>query len=92
MSRTASYALLFLITGSTAVVIRWLGENSKSRLAGLVATVPVKILIAWFILNSTGGTGAVRDSIPGMAIGLTAMAVLLGAAWFASARFNPSYS
>lgn len=81
-----SYVLLFLTTGTLAVLIRWFGEHSEARLAGLIAMVPLKIVIAWWILGSVGGTAAVRESIPGMAVGLVAVGAYMGAGWLVAGR------
>lgn len=87
MAKLLPYVLVFVITGSIAVAIKLLGEHAESRLAGIVAMVPIKILIAWVLLHQAGGSAAVREGTEGMAIGFAAMAALLGAAWWASGRF-----
>lgn len=81
-----SYVTLFLTTGTLAVLFKLLGERSESRLAGLVATAPLKIMIAWWVLGSIGGAAALRDSIPGMAIGMSAMVLLLATGWVLAPR------
>jgi len=87
-----SYVTLFLTTGALAVLFKLLGERSESRLAGLVATAPLKILIAWWVLGSVGGAAALRGSIPGMAIGLTAIVLLLVTGWVVSARVGVAWT
>lgn len=87
-----SYVTLFLTTGTLAVLFKVLGERSESQLAGLVATAPLKIMIAWWVLGSVGGAAALRDSIPGMAIGLTAMVLLLAAGWLLSPRLGVAWT
>lgn len=85
--RLGPYIAVFVLTGTIAVVIKVLGEHAESRLAGIVAMVPMKILIAWVLLDRAGGSEAVRQGTEGMAIGLLAFAVLLGTAWWASGRY-----
>lgn len=83
-----SYLLVFVTTGLIAVAIKYVGDHAGSRLAGLVAMVPLKIVIAWALLGSSGGPEAIRAAIPGMATGLIALVVLLTATWFLAARFD----
>ena len=85
--RLTPYITVFVVTGTIAVVIKLLGEHAESRLAGIVAMVPMKILIAWVLLDRAGGSTAVREGTEGMAIGLVAFAVLLATAWWASGRY-----
>ncbi|MEE2940799.1 MAG: GlpM family protein [Planctomycetota bacterium] len=85
--RLAPYLTVFVVTGTIAVVIKLLGEHAESRLAGIVAMVPMKILIAWVLLDRAGGSAAVREGTEGMAIGLVAFAALLATAWWASGRY-----
>ena len=85
--RLTPYITVFVVTGTIAVVIKLLGEHAESRLAGIVAMVPMKILIAWVLLDRAGGSAAVREGTEGMAIGLLAFAVLLATAWWASGRY-----
>ena len=85
--RLTPYITVFVATGTIAVVIKLLGEHAESRLAGIVAMVPMKILIAWVLLDRAGGSTAVREGTEGMAIGLMAFAVLLATAWWASGRY-----
>ena len=85
--RLTPYLTVFVVTGTIAVVIKLLGEHAESRLAGIVAMVPMKILIAWILLDRAGGSAAVREGTEGMAIGLVAFAVLIATAWWASGRY-----
>lgn len=85
--RLTPYITVFVVTGTIAVVIKLLGEHAESRLAGIVAMVPMKILIAWVLLDRAGGSAAVREGTEGMAIGLVAFAALLATAWWASGRY-----
>lgn len=85
--RLTPYITVFVVTGTIAVVIKLLGEHAASRLAGIVAMVPMKILIAWVLLDRAGGSTAVREGTEGMAIGLVAFAALLATAWWASGRY-----
>lgn len=85
--RLGPYIAVFVLTGTIAVVIKLLGEHAESRLAGIVAMVPMKILIAWVLLDRAGGSDAVRQGTEGMAVGLVAFAVLLATAWWAAGRF-----
>lgn len=88
LQRLLPYALVFVITGSIAVAIKVLGEHAESRVAGIVAMVPIKILIAWVLLAGDGGGAAVRQGTEGMFVGLAAMVALLGTAWWAAGRFG----
>ena len=84
-----SYIFLFVVTGSLAVTFKILGERSESFLAGLVAMVPLKVVIAWWVLSSAGGASALRDSIPGMAAGLVGILAYLATGWILAPRIDP---
>lgn len=83
-----TYFVIFVSAGAAAVAIKFLGDASATRAAGFVAMLPVKIVTAWVILGASGGTVAIRDSVPGMLIGLAALAALLCTAWLASERLG----
>ncbi|MEL6431391.1 MAG: GlpM family protein [Planctomycetota bacterium] len=85
-----SYVILFVSTGSLAVAFKVLGERSDSALAGLVAMVPLKIVVAWWVLSSVGGADALRASIPGMAKGLVAIVAYLATGWLLAHRASPA--
>lgn len=85
-----SYAILFVTTGSLAVAFKVLGERSDSALAGLVAMVPLKIVVAWWVLSSVGGADALRASIPGMGKGLVAILAYLATGWLLADRTSPA--
>ena len=83
-----SYILVFVTTGLFAVAFKYLGDHSASRLAGLVAMMPLKILTAWAIIGSAKGGEGIRETIGGMVVGLVAMVVLLAIGWLVAPRIG----
>jgi uncharacterized membrane protein (GlpM family) len=87
--RWAQYAVVFLGAGGIAVAIKYASELGEHRVAGVVAMVPMKILIAWAIVGAAGGSVAIQQSTTGMFGGLVALVVCIGAVRFAAPHCSP---
>ena len=74
--RVFQYAVVFLGTGLVAVAVKALGDANESRLAGVVAMLPIKILATWLILGGVMGSRGIHDSTSGMLAGLVAIVCL----------------
>ena len=88
--RAFQYAVVFLGTGLVAVAVKALGDASQSRLAGVVAMLPIKILATWLILGGVLGSRGIHDSTTGMLAGLVAIVTIILATRFASLRLGPA--
>lgn len=89
LSRPAQYAAIFLFAGSVAVFIKMASEMEGSRVAGLVAMMPMKLLIAWAIIGAAAGSPGIADSTSGMFMGLAALFIAIGAVRYLSAHLQP---
>ena len=89
MSETLDYVLLFVITGLTAVAVKWLGSLDRFYASGLVAMVPVKTLIAFAILYRQAGGEGIREALPGAWAGALALLALLGSTWWLLRHVHP---
>ena len=76
-SRTFQYTLVFVGAGLLAVLIRYASEVGQNRVAGIIAMVPMKILIAWFIVGRAGGSAAIVQSTTGMFLGMIALCLCI---------------
>ncbi len=90
LSRPAQYAVVFVLSGLVAVVIKMATELEESRVAGLVSMVPMKILIAWTIIGAAAGSRGIADSTSGMFMGLMALLVAIGAVRLLSDALAPT--
>ena len=76
-SRTFQYLAVFVSAGLLAVLIRYASELGENRVAGIIAMVPMKILIAWFIVGRAGGPVAIVQSTTGMFLGMIALCLCI---------------
>ena len=76
-SRAVQYVLVFAGAGLLAVLIRFASELGEHRVAGIVAMVPMKILIAWYIVGRADGTAAIVQSTTGMFLGMIALCLCI---------------
>lgn len=90
LSRPAQYAVIFVLSGAVAVSIKIASELEGSRVAGLVATVPMKILIAWTIIGAAAGSRGIASSTSGMFMGLAALLIAIAAVRWLSVFLAPT--
>ena len=90
LSRPAQYAIIFVLSGTVAVVIKMASELEESRVAGLVAMVPMKILIAWTIIGAAAGSRGIASSTSGMFMGLAALLIAIASVRWLSAHLAPT--
>lgn len=89
LPRTVQYAVVFVGAGTIAVGIKATSELGQTRVAGLVAMVPMKIIIAWLIVGAAAGSRGIADSTNGMLMGLGAILVSFLAVKFGAAYLSP---
>ena len=90
LSRPTQYALIFLLSGAVAVLIKLAGEMEENRLAGLIATAPIKLVIAWTIVGAAAGSQGIADSTTGMFLGVTALLIAITIVRSLSAHLDPA--
>ena len=88
-SRPAQYAIIFVFAGTVSVLVKMASELEESRVAGLVAMMPMKLLIAWGIIGAAAGSRGIADSTSGMFMGLAALLVAIGAVRLLSTHLQP---
>ncbi len=89
LSRPAQYAIIFVLSGAVAVGIKLAGEMEENRLAGLIATVPMKLIIAWLIVGAAAGSQGIADSTTGMLLGVAALLVAIAVVRGLGAQLAP---
>ncbi|MCA9752710.1 MAG: hypothetical protein KC591_11000 [Gemmatimonadetes bacterium] len=90
--RAFQYGLVFVGTGTVALAVKILGDASQSRLAGVVAMLPIKILATFLIVGSLLGSRGLQDATSGMLAGLLSIAALIVSVRVASARWGAGAS
>ncbi|MCB9831580.1 MAG: hypothetical protein H6807_03825 [Planctomycetes bacterium] len=78
MGKSVEYLLLFVLTGLSAVLMKYLAEANAARWTGLVATFPIRIGIGLFLVSEAAGLSGLRRGTTGTIIGLVAIMVMIG--------------
>lgn len=90
LGRPAQYAVIFVLSGLVAVLVKLAADMEENRIAGLVATMPTKILIAWTIVGAAAGSRGIAQSTSGMFMGLAALLAAILAVRVLSAHLAPT--
>lgn len=90
-SKSFQYVFVFVATGLVAVLVKVLGDYSSARLAGMVSTLPVKIVAAWLILGGPLGSEGIRQSTTGMFVGIFAIGCMLASVRVTPAAVQPPF-